>query len=143
MPKRSNAAIGRKAHAKAAADFPTWLMMAKLGSFDDLPPDAQAWLTTYRSRFERMSEADATAATIRDIYAAYYAEMGGTGEAPEPLPDDSRSDDNVVNLKQVRQARATQGAAPEAARAGRSWSPFLIFAGMVALIAAIKFAFGY
>jgi hypothetical protein len=29
--------IAHKARAKAEADFATWLMMAKLGSFDDLP----------------------------------------------------------------------------------------------------------
>jgi hypothetical protein len=142
MPKHSKAAIARKAHARAAADFPTWLMMAKLGSFDDLPSDAQAWLTGYRARLEQMSEADATAATIQDIYVAYYAEMGGTGEAPAALQGASGADGNVVNLKEARQARVSQTVAPEAARSGRTLSPFLIFAGMVAILAAFKFAFG-
>src|SRR5215218_8572806 len=33
MPKRTSASISKKAHAKAEADFTTWLMMAKLGGF--------------------------------------------------------------------------------------------------------------
>ena len=52
MPKRTSASIAKKAHAKAEADFTTWLMMAKLGGFDDLPPAAQTWLMNYRSRLD-------------------------------------------------------------------------------------------
>jgi hypothetical protein len=33
----SNTSIAKKARTKAEADFATWLMMAKLGGFDDLP----------------------------------------------------------------------------------------------------------
>ena len=142
MPKHSKTVIARKAHTRAAADFPTWLMMAKLGSFDDLPADAQSWLTGYRARLERMSEADATAATIQEIYAAYYAEMGGTGEAPDPSPGSAGADGNVVNLKEARQAKASLTTASEPVRSRRTLSPFLIFAGMVAIIAALKFTFG-
>ena len=54
----SSSSIAKKAYSKAEADFPTWLMMAKLGSFDDLPPDAQSFLINYRNRLERMSEAE-------------------------------------------------------------------------------------
>jgi hypothetical protein len=49
----------------AESDFATWLMMAKLGSFDDLPPNAQGFLTNYRGRLERMSEAESTVVAIR------------------------------------------------------------------------------
>src|ERR1700746_3717752 len=58
MSSSSNASIAKKARTKAEADFATWLMMAKLGGFDDLPPNAQSFLTDYRTRLETMSEAE-------------------------------------------------------------------------------------
>jgi hypothetical protein len=144
MPRRTSASIARKAQAKAEADFATWLMMAKLGSFDDLPADAQAWLMNYRTRLEqKMSEAAATSATIREVFVAYYAEMGGEGEPPNAASISSARD-NVVDLKNeraVRVARAADTTTTE--RPKRALSPFLIFAGMVAALAAIKFAFGF
>jgi hypothetical protein len=36
MSSSSNTSIAKKARTKAAADFATWLMMAKLGGFDDI-----------------------------------------------------------------------------------------------------------
>jgi hypothetical protein len=39
VASRSN--IATNARKKAEADFATWLMMAKLGSVDELPPTAQ------------------------------------------------------------------------------------------------------
>ena len=36
MASSSSTSIAKKARSKAEADFATWLMMAKLGSFDDL-----------------------------------------------------------------------------------------------------------
>ena len=50
MSSSSNTSIAKKAHIKAEADFVTWLMMAKLGGFDDLPSNAQSFLTNYRTR---------------------------------------------------------------------------------------------
>lgn len=144
MPKRPSTSIARKAFAKADADFSTWLMMAKLGSFDDLPADAQSFLMSYRARLEKMPETQATSATVREVYAAYYAEMGGTGEAPDPARSVSRSDDNIVDLKNVRLAqasRATASSAPK--RSTGALRPLLIFAGMVAVLAVFKFAFGF
>ena len=146
MPKRTSASIARKAQAKAEADFATWLMMAKLGSFDDLPADAQGWLMSYRTRLEneKMSESDATSATIREVFVAYYADMGGEGEAPELERSSAAPPNNIVELKSARRARtprATSTAEPDRPR--RPLSPFLIFAGMVAALAAIKFAFGF
>jgi hypothetical protein len=144
MPRRSSASISRKAHAKAEADFTTWLMMAKLGGFDDLPPDAQAWLMNYRGRLERTNEAEATQATIKEVYAAYYVEMGGEGEAPQLTRADQPARAEVVDLKTARQARSSRApAAPAPERAKRALQPFLIFAGMVAVLATIKFAFGW
>ena len=58
MASRPSIRIARKARSKAESDFATWLMMAKLGSFDDLPPNAQGFLTNYRATLERMNEAE-------------------------------------------------------------------------------------
>jgi hypothetical protein len=84
MSSSSNTSIAKKARAKAEADFFTWLMIAKLGGFDDLPSNAQAFLTNYRARLEAMGEAESTALAVREVYSAYYSEMGGVGTAPEP-----------------------------------------------------------
>ena len=146
MPKRPTPAIAKKAQAKAEADFATWLMLAKLGSFDDLSKDAQRWLEEYRARLAKVPESEAMVATIRDLYAAYYAEMGGQGDAP-PLAEHvatAPARDNVVALKDARAARADRAARPAATPSLLSKlaaSPWVIFAGLVALIAVIKFAF--
>src|SRR3981081_2603480 len=79
----SSSSIARKARSKAEADFSTWLMMAKLGSFDDLPSNAQKFLTNYRARLGMMSEAESTVLAVREVYSAYYSDMGGMGAAPE------------------------------------------------------------
>ena len=84
MSPSSNTSIAKKAYTKAEADFATWLMMAKLGGFDDLPSNAQNFLTNYRTRLETMSETESTAVAVREVYSAYYSEMGGAGAAPEP-----------------------------------------------------------
>ena len=50
---------------------------------------------------------------------------------------------NIVDLKNARRARTSRAADSSApGRPRRALSPFLIFAGMVAILAAIKFAFG-
>src|SRR5437763_5436758 len=84
MSSSSNTSIAKKARTKAEVDFATWLMMAKLGGFDDLPSNAQSFLTNYRTRLETMSEAESTALAVREVYSTYYREMGGVGAAPEP-----------------------------------------------------------
>jgi hypothetical protein len=144
MPKRTSASISRKAHAKAEADFTTWLMMAKLGGFDDLPLPAQTWLMSYRTRLEaKVPEADATAATIREMYASYYADMGGEGDAPQIARNEARPQAEVIDLKTTRRTRIAGPAAASADRPKRSVPPLLIFVGLVAALAALKFAFGW
>ena len=86
MSSSSSASIAKKARTKAEADFATWLMMAKLGGFDDLPSNAQSFLISYRTQLETMSEAESTALAIREVYSDYYREMGGVGAAPELKP---------------------------------------------------------
>src|SRR6185312_16754614 len=86
-------------HTKAEADFATSLMMAKLGGFDDLPSNAQNFLTNYRARLETMSEADSTALAVREVYSAYYSEMGGVGAAPEPKARTPTTKSKVVRFQ--------------------------------------------
>ena len=146
MPKRPITTIAKKAQAKAEADFATWLMLAKLGSFNELSVDAQRWLEGYRARLATAPEAEAMVATIREIYAAYFTQMGGAGEPP-PLAEhvaSAPSRDNVVALKDARAARADRGvrvAGTSSSQSKLPVSPWVIFAAMVALFAVIKFAF--
>jgi hypothetical protein len=84
MSSSSNSSIAKKARTRAEADFTIWLMMAKLGGFDDLPSNAQSFLTNYRTGLETMNEAESTVLAVREVYCAYYSEMGGVGAAPEP-----------------------------------------------------------
>src|ERR1700732_275790 len=94
----SSSSIAKKARAKAEADFATWLMMAKLGSFDTLPPNAQKFLTNYRDRLQMMSEAESTVLAVREVCSAYYGEMGGVGAAPEHKARKSTKEGNVVRF---------------------------------------------
>ena len=114
--------------------------MAKLGSFDELPPNAQSFLNNYRARLESMSEAESTDLAVREVYGAYYSEMGGEGEPPEPQARKPTTEGNVVQLQkrprpQSRAAAARNSTGPTP----RKPVPvLLIFAGMVALIVAYR-----
>ena len=138
MSSSSNTSIARKARTKAEADFATWLMMAKLGGFDDLPSNAQSFLANYRTRLETMSEAESTALAVREVYSAYYSEMGGVGAAPEPKASAPTTEGKVERrpkpqpgLSAARQSRKPM--------IGKSLPALLIFASMVALVAAYRF----
>src|SRR6202035_3829463 len=96
MASSSSTSIAKKARSKAEADFATWLMMAKLGSFDDLPANAQKFLTNYRARLEMLSEAGSTVLAVREVYGVYYTEMGGVGIALEPQAGKPTTEGNVV-----------------------------------------------
>jgi len=139
MGSKSNIAL--KARKKAAADFATWLMMAKLGGFDDLPANAQSFLVAYRARLETMSEAESTDLAIREVYTAYYSEMGGEGPAPQPQVRKPVADGNVVQLQRRAKSQPTPAVArqPFGPRTRKSLPPLLIFAGMLALIVLYRF----
>jgi hypothetical protein len=92
--------IARRADTRARADFATWKMMAKLNGSSALPPEAQEFLASYKALLERMSEGDATEATIGAIYKAYYAEMGGAGTPPDVRPRQAEpTADNVTAFR--------------------------------------------
>jgi hypothetical protein len=94
LVKAADMLIARRADTRARADFATWKMMAKLNGASSLTAEAQTFLASYRSVLGKMSEADATEATIQLMYKTYYAEMGGVGTPPavratpaEPVAD--------------------------------------------------------
>jgi hypothetical protein len=141
MSSSSNSSIARKARAKAEVDFATWLMMAKLGGFDDLPPNAQRFLIDYRTRLEGMSEAESTALAVREVYSAYYSEMGGTGEAPEPKARSATTEGKVGRPQRRPEPQPVLSAARPSTRPMiRKYLPaLLIFASMVGLIVTYRF----
>ena len=83
LVKAADMMIARRADTRARADFATWKMIAKLNGASSLPANAQKFLASYKDLLREMSEADATEATIRLMYATYYKEMGGVGSPPE------------------------------------------------------------
>ena len=141
MSSSSNSSIARKARTTAEADFATWLMMAKLGGFDDLPSNAQGFLTSYRIRLETMSETESTALAVREVYSAYYSEMGGAGAAPEPKARSATTEGKVVRLQRLPKPRPGPSAARHSMRpmTPKYLPALLIFASMVALIVAYRF----
>jgi hypothetical protein len=87
--KAADMLIARRADTRARADFATWKMLAKLNGTSALPTEAQNFLADYKKLLENMPDAEASEATIKLMYVAYYAEMGGAGTAPE-LPARAR-----------------------------------------------------
>jgi hypothetical protein len=141
MSSSSKTSIAKNAHTKAEADFATWLMMAKLGGFDDLPSNAQSFLINYRTRLETMSEAESTALAVREVYSAYYGEMGGVGAAPEPKARTPTTEGKVVQFQRGSKPKPGLSAARRSTRPmiRKSLSALLIFASIVALIVAYRF----
>ena len=114
--------------------------MAKLGGFDDLPSNAQSFLTNYRTRLETMSEAESTALAVREVYSAYYSEMGGVGAPPEPKARTPMTEGKVVRLKKRPNQPGLSAALHSTKPMIRKPLPaLLIFASMVALIVTYRF----
>jgi hypothetical protein len=134
----SSTSIAKKARSKAEADFATWLMMAKLGGFDDLPPNAQKFLTNYRDRLQMMSEAESTVLAVREVYSAYYSEMGGVGAAPEPQARKPTTAGNVARFQRPPKEQPAPLTARNSTGLRKSLPALLIFAGIVALIVTYR-----
>jgi hypothetical protein len=81
--KAADMLIARRADTRARADFATWKMLAKLNGTSALPVEAQNFLLSYKNLLETMPDAEASEATIKLMYKAYYVEMGGAGTPPE------------------------------------------------------------
>jgi hypothetical protein len=139
MASSSSTSIAKKARSKAEADFATWLMMAKLGSFDDLPPNAQGFLISYRARLETMSEAESTVLAVREVYGAYYTEMGGVGTAPDPRARKPTTEGKLVRLQKPPKSPPSVAHSWIRPAIRKALPALLIFASMVALIVVYKF----
>jgi hypothetical protein len=141
MSPSSNTSIAKKARTKAEADFATWLMMAKLGGFDDLPSNAQSFLTDYRTRLETMSEVESTAVAVREVYSAYYSQMGGVGPAPEPKARTPTTEGKVGRFQRGPKPQPGLSAVRHSTMSTirKSVPALLIVASMVALIVAYSF----
>ena len=115
--------------------------MAKLGGFDDLPANAQSFLTNYRTRLETISEVESTALAVREVYSAYYSEMGGVGVAPEPKARTPTTKGKVARFQRAPKPQPGQSAARHSTRPmlRKSLPALLIFASMVALIITYRF----
>ena len=81
--KAADMLIARRADTRARADFATWKMLAKLNGTSALPTDAQNFLASYKKLLETMRDAEASEATIKLMYNAYYVQMGGAGTPPD------------------------------------------------------------
>lgn len=128
--------IARRADTRARADFATWKMIAKLNGASGLTAQAQEFLASYKTLLGRMSEHDATEATIREMYKSYYAEMGGVGAPPEvkSAPTEPVTD----NVTAFRRLPPKQKAQPAGQTARPKIPAILIFAALAVVYVGIK-----
>jgi hypothetical protein len=88
-----------------------------------------------------MSEAESTALAVREVYNAYYSEMGGVGAAPEPKDRPPTTEGKVVRSQRRPKPQPGLSAArhPTRPMIRKSLPALLIFGSMVALIVAYRF----
>ena len=137
--KAADMLIARRADTRARADFATWKMLAKLNGASALPAEAQGFLVSYKQLLEKMSEADASEATIQLMYKSYYAEMGGAGTPPE-IP--TRAGDGAAdtgNVTAFRRPPAKPKTAATGPAAKRPLPVALIFACLVVVYVGIRY----
>ncbi|BAL11184.1 hypothetical protein ABIF64_005284 [Bradyrhizobium japonicum] len=142
MVKAADMLIARRADTRARADFATWKMMAKLNGSSALPAEAQEFLVSYKNLLARMSEGEATEATIGAIYKAYYAEMGGAGTPPDvrTRPPEPAAD-NVTAFRRPPPKPKTAASFVAATFGGAQKRPLpvaLIFACLVVVYVGIR-----
>jgi hypothetical protein len=138
--KAADMLIARRADTRARADFATWKMLAKLNGASALPAEAQDFLVSYRQLLAKMTDADASEATIQLMYKRYYAEMGGTGTPPE-LP--ARASDPTPDNGNVTAFRRPPARPTPAATSGQAAKPrlpvALIFICLALVYVGIRF----
>jgi len=139
--KAADMLIARRADTRARADFATWKMLAKLNGASALPAEAQNFLVSYKQMLEKkVTDADASEATIQLMYRTYYAEMGGAGMAPE-IP--ARSADGPADTGNVTAFRRPAPKPKVAASSGPQAKPrlpvALIFACLVVVYVGIRY----
>lgn len=138
MIKAPDKMIARRADTKARTDFATWKMMAKLNGSSSLPAEAQTFLVSYKAFLDKMTEPEASNATINLMYKRYYDEMGGVGTPPDVQsgPTD-RMTDNVTAFKRPPAQR------PKPTNSGAQAKPrlpvALIFAGLAIVYVGFRY----
>jgi hypothetical protein len=139
--KAADMLIARRADTRARADFATWKMMAKLNGASALPPEALTFLESYKALVRQMPEPEATEATIKLMYQAYYGEMGGAGAPPElPAQSAHQAKDNVTAFKRPPAPRKSAGPKAMGGADGKLRLPVaLIFACLVVVYVGIQF----
>lgn len=142
----SNLEIAKLANTHARADFATWLMMAKLGSADALPQEAQTFHAGYVKLLNRAGrgQEDAAETTIQMIYQSYYTKMGGTGTPPriQPAPRTSVPSQPQTPTDNVTPFRRIKPSTPPSANAAppKSTLPVaLIFLGLIAVAVLLHY----
>jgi len=137
--KAADMLIARRADTRARADFATWKRLAKLNGASALPAEAQNFLASYRKMLERMTDADASEATIQLMYKSYYVEMGGAGTPPE-IP--ARAGNGAADTGNVTAFRRPPPR-PKPAASGPATKPrlpvALIFACLVVVYVGIRY----
>ena len=139
--KAADMLIARRADTRARADLATWKMMAKLNGASALPKEALTFLGSYKEMLKQLSEAEATEATIKLMYQAYYGEMGGAGTAPElPAQATVQAKDNVTAFKRPPAPKKATGARSMGGSDAKSRLPVaLIFACLVVVYVGVQF----
>lgn len=142
MVKAADMLIARRADTRARGDFATWKMMAKLNGFSALPADAQGFLSGYKNLLERMSEAEASEATIAEVYKSYYLEMGGSGNPPDvrTRPAEPAADNVTAFRRPAPKKKAARfGAATFGGTEKRPLPVALIFICLVVVYVSIQY----
>ena len=115
--KAADMLIARRADTRARADFATWKMLAKLNGTSSLPAEAQEFLAGYKTLLGKMTEPEASEATIHLIFRSYYGEMGGAGTPPDVKAQMNGSGpvgDNVTAFKRPAPKPAKPAGGPPA-----------------------------
>lgn len=137
MIKAADMLIARRADTRARADFATWKMLAKLNGTSSLPAEAQNFLAGYRELLGKMTEPEASEATINLIYRSYYAEMGGAGAPPDVRAhNNGAGTDNVTAFKRPAPKPAKTAGGPQ----GKPRLPVaLIFTCLVVVYVGLRY----
>jgi hypothetical protein len=137
--KAADMLIARRADTRARADFATWKMLGKLNGASALPAEAQGFLVSYKQLLERMTDADASEATIQLMYKSYYAEMGGAGTPPEIPARSSEAAPDSGNVTAFRRPPAKPKAGASGPQAKPRLPVALIFACLVVVYVGIRY----
>lgn len=137
--KAADMLIARRADTRARADFATWKMLAKLNGASALPAEAQKFLVDYKQMLGKMTDADASEATIQTMYRTYYAEMGGTGIAPEIPARSSEPAADTSNVTAFRRPAPKSKPSASASQAKPQLPVALIFACLCVVYVGIRY----